>query len=124
MSNYVLIAVGGAAGALARYVVAALIQSRFPSSFPMGTFVVNLSGCFAMGLVASVLLDRVGTSTALRVLLAVGFLGAYTTFSTFELETFRAVTARAWFVGTANVAGSVVACYCALWAGIVLGRVF
>ena len=124
MSNYVLIAIGGAAGALARYFVAALIQSRFPSSFPMGTFVVNVSGCFAMGLVASLLLDRVGASIGLRVLLAVGFLGAYTTFSTFELETFRAVTARAWLVGTANVAGSVVAGYCALWAGIALGRVW
>ena len=122
MSNYILIAIGGAAGSVARYAVAAAIQSRFPSSFPMGTFVVNVSGCLAMGLVASLLLDRLGTSSGLRVLLAIGFLGAYTTFSTFELETFRAVTARAWFVGSANVVGSVVAGYCALWAGIALGR--
>lgn len=123
MSNYVLIAIGGAAGALARYGMATFIQSRFPSSFPWGTFVVNVSGCFAMGLVVSLLLDRIGLSVGLRVLLAVGFLGAYTTFSTFELETFRAVTARAWLVGFGNIAGSVVAGYCALWAGIVLGRV-
>lgn len=122
MSNYGLIAIGGAAGALARYFVAAAIQSRIPSTFPWGTFVVNISGCFVMGLVASVLLDRMTSSIGMRYLLAVGFLGAYTTFSTFELETFRAVTARAWFVGSTNVAGSVVAGYCALWVGIVLGR--
>lgn len=123
MSQYVLIAIGGAAGAIARYAVAAAIQSRFPSAFPVGTFIVNVSGCLAMGLVASLVLDRIGTSAGLRVLLAVGFLGAYTTFSTFELETFRALTARAWLVGSLNVAGSVVAGYCALWAGIALGRV-
>ena len=122
MSNYGLIAIGGAAGALARYFVAAAIQSRIPSTFPWGTFVVNISGCFVMGLVASVLLDRTTSSMGMRYLLAVGFLGAYTTFSTFELETFRAVTAHAWFVGSANVAGSVVAGYCALWVGIALGR--
>ena len=117
-----LIAVGGAAGALARYVVAASIQSRFPSSFPWGTFVVNVSGCFIMGLVASLVLDRVSAPVSLRFLLAVGFLGAYTTFSTFELETFRAVTARDWFAGGLNVGGSVVAGYVALGAGVVLGR--
>lgn len=122
MSNYGLIAIGGAAGALARYVVAAAIQSRIPSTFPWGTFVVNVSGCFVMGIVASVLLDRLTSSIGMRYLLAVGFLGAYTTFSTFELETFRAVTTRAWLVGSANVAGSVAAGYCALWAGVVLGR--
>lgn len=122
MSNYGLIAIGGAAGALARQVVAVAIQSRIPSTFPWGTFVVNVSGCFVMGIVASVLLDRLTSSIGMRYLLAVGFLGAYTTFSTFELETFRAVTARAWLVGSANVAGSVAAGYCALWAGVVLGR--
>lgn len=122
MSNYFLIGVGGAAGALARYAVAATIQSRIPSTFPWGTFVVNVSGCFVMGVVASVLLDRVTSPIGLRFLLAVGFLGAYTTFSTFELETFRAITARAWLVGSANVAGSVVAGYGALWAGVMLGR--
>jgi CrcB protein len=117
-----LIAAGGAAGALARYLVAASIQSRFPSAFPWGTFIVNISGCLVMGLVASMVLDRVSAPVSLRFFLAVGFLGAYTTFSTFELETFRAVAARDYFVGGLNIVGSVVAGYCALVAGVVLGR--
>lgn len=118
-----MIAVGGAAGALARYQVAAMIQARVPAGFPWGTFVVNVSGCFVMGAVMTLLTDRLGAHANWRYLVAVGFIGAYTTFSTFEFETFRAVSERAFFIGVANVVASVVVGYVALWAGIVVARI-
>jgi CrcB protein len=124
VNKYVMIGLGGALGALARYQVAASIQSRIPSAFPWGTFVVNMSGCFLMGAVASILAGRIGISDSWRFLIPVGFIGAYTTFSTFELETFRAVTQGTVFIGGLNVIASVVAGYLALWLGVVAARWF
>lgn len=121
MSRYVMIALGGAAGALARYQVAAMIQSRLPLGFPWGTFVVNVTGCFAMGLAMVLLTDRLVSNPSWRYLIPIGFIGAYTTFSTFEFETFRAVTEGGWLIGAANVVGSVAAGYAALWIGVIVG---
>jgi fluoride exporter len=117
-----MIALGGAIGAIARYQVAAVIQARIPAGFPWGTFVVNVSGCFIMGIAMTLLSERLVAHPNWRYLIPIGFIGAYTTFSTFELETFRAVTEGALLVGAAHVAGSVLAGYVALWLGIVLTR--
>jgi CrcB protein len=119
-----MIALGGAAGALARYQVAALIQARVPAGFPWGTFVVNISGCFVMGMVMTLLTERFVAHANWRYLIPIGFIGAYTTFSTFEFETFRAMSERAFAIGAANVMGSVLAGYAALWAGVVLARIW
>ncbi len=116
-----MIAVGGALGAIARYQLAAMIQNRIPVGFPWGTFIVNISGCLVMGVATTLLTDRL-VHPNWRFLIPIGFIGAYTTFSTFELETFRAVTDGAWLVGGLNVVGSVVAGYIALWLGVVLTR--
>jgi len=118
-----MVALGGALGALARYQLAAMIQARIPAGFPWGTFVVNISGCFVMGVTMTLLTDRLGVHPNWRFLVPIGFIGAYTTFSTFEYETFRAVSEGSWLIGAANVVGSVVAGYAALWIGIVLTRV-
>ncbi len=123
MDRYAMIALGGALGALARYQVAAMIQARIPAGFPWGTFVVNISGCLIMGIAATLLTDRLVVHPNWRFLIPIGFIGAYTTFSTFEYETFRAVTDGAWLVGGLNVLASVVAGYAALWLGVVLTRV-
>ena len=117
-----MIAAGGAAGAIARYQLAAVIQARVRAGFPWGTFVVNMTGCFVMGIVMTVLSERVAHPNW-RYLIPIGFIGAYTTFSTFELETFRAVSERAFSVALANVAASVIAGYAALWMGVVIARV-
>ena len=117
-----MIALGGAAGAIARYQVAAMIQARIPAGFPWGTFIVNISGCLVMGVVTILLTERLVTHPNWRFLIPIGFIGAYTTFSTFELETFRAVTEGSWLIGAANVVGSVLAGYVALWLGVVLTR--
>ena len=122
MSRYVMIALGGAAGAIARYQIAAMIQARAALGFPWGTFVVNMTGCFLMGLAMVLLTDRLVANPNWRFLIPIGFIGAYTTFSTFEFETFRAVTEGGWLIGAANVVGSVVAGYAALWIGVSLGR--
>jgi fluoride exporter len=122
LTRYAMIALGGALGALARYQVALSIQSRILSAFPWGTFVVNISGCFAMGAITSVLSQRIGLSENWRYLIPVGFIGAYTTFSTFELETYRATTQGTSLVALMNIAASVVVGYAALWLGIITAR--
>lgn len=117
-----MIALGGALGAIARYQLAAFIQERVPVGFPWGTFVVNISGCLVMGIVTTYFMERWVVHANWRLLIPIGFIGAYTTFSTFEFETFRAVTDGAWLVGGLNVVASVVAGYVALWLGVVLAR--
>jgi CrcB protein len=123
LTRYVMIAIGGSLGAIARYEVATMIQAHIPAGFPWGTFVVNVSGCLVMGLVTTLLTERLGANPAWRFLVPIGFIGAYTTFSTFELEAFRANTEGAWLIGGAYIVGSVVAGYLALWAGVVAARV-
>jgi CrcB protein len=122
LSRYAMIALGGALGAIARYQLAAVIQDRVPVGFPYGTFVVNVTGCFVMGVVTVLLTERLVAHPNWRFLVPIGFVGAYTTFSTFELETFMAVSDHAWLIAGANVIGSVVAGYLALWAGFVAAR--
>ena len=117
-----MIALGGAAGAIARYQVAAMIQARIPAGFPWGTFLVNITGCLVMGVATVLLTERLVVHPNWRFLIPIGFIGAYTTFSTFEMETFRAVTEGSWLIGAANVVGSVLAGYVALWLGVVLTR--
>jgi fluoride exporter len=119
-----MIALGGALGAIARYQVASVVQARVPVGFPYGTFVVNVSGCLIMGFVTALLTDRLVLHPNWRFLIPIGFVGAYTTFSTFELETFNAVSERAWTIAAANVGGSFVAGYIALWAGFVAARLW
>jgi len=102
-----MIALGGAVGAIARYQLAAMIQARIPAGFPWGTFMVNITGCLVMGVATTLLTERLVVHPNWRFLIPIGFIGAYTTFSTFELETFRAITEGAWLVGGANVVGSV-----------------
>jgi len=119
-----MIAVGGAIGAIARYQVAAMVQARVPVGFPYGTFLVNVSGCLIMGFVTPLLTERLGVHPNWRYLIPIGFVGAYTTFSTFELETFRAITEGSWVIGLGNIAASVVAGYLALWGGVIAARAF
>jgi len=121
--RYVMIGLGGTLGAIARYQVATMIQARVAAGFPWGTFWVNVSGCLIMGLATTLLTERLVVNPQWRFFLPIGFVGAYTTFSTFELELFRANTEGAWLIGGAYLVGSVVAGYAALWLGVTLARV-
>jgi CrcB protein len=116
------IAVAGALGALARYGLEGWI-SRRAGAFPWGTLVVNLTGAFLLGFLFTLLSERFRASPWLRSTITVGFLGAYTTFSTLSFETFRLLEDGAYILGLANALGSLAAGLLAVYAGVVLGRV-
>ncbi|MFA5890193.1 MAG: fluoride efflux transporter CrcB [Actinomycetota bacterium] len=116
------IGIAGAAGALARYGIGGVIARANRGAFPAGTFVVNVSGCFLLGLVFVLLTERFLPHPTTRTALTVGFLGAYTTFSTFSLETVRLAEDGAVLLAAANVAGSVLAGLVAIVAGMWIGR--
>ena len=86
ISYPITISLGAIAGALSRYYLTLWFAQRFGTSFPYGTFFINLSGCFVMGLVATLVSQRVDIPPEVRLLVAVGFLGSYTTFSTYGLD--------------------------------------
>jgi len=115
-----LIGCGGFAGALARYFVGIAVQARFPqSSFPWGTFVINITGSFILGLIATLLAERVLSNPNWRPLVTIGFVGAYTTFSTFEYESLQLGSSWQAFL---NMIGSVIAGYGAVWIGAHIAR--
>lgn len=124
MSARLLIALclSGAAGVLARYWVDGLISQRTGGGFPWGTLAINVSGSFALGFLFTFLAERTTAPAWARVGITVGFLGAYTTFSTLSLETLRLVEARELLAALANSAGSVVLGVLAAYAGVVLAR--
>ena len=116
------IAAAGALGALARYGLDGWISRRAPSSFPWGTFAINVTGSFLLGLAFVLMTERFRPDPWLRSAITIGFLGAYTTFSTFSLETYRLVEDGALGLAAANVVGSIAAGLTAVYAGVVLGR--
>lgn len=122
MLKYLVVGVGGFLGAVARLLVAAYIGSRYGARFPYGTFVINISGCFLVGFIVP-LLARTTASQYWRYFIPIGFIGAYTTFSTFEYETLRAIQDGQMTTGLLNVALSVVVGFVAVWAGAAIGRV-
>jgi CrcB protein len=95
---------------------------RTTSAFPWGTFVVNVSGAFALGLLFTVLTEQLTTAPWVRAGVTIGFLGAYTTFSTLSLETYRLLEDGAVGLALANAAGSLAAGLGAVYLGIVAGR--
>lgn len=116
------VALGGAFGALSRYGVDEWIERRVESSFPWSTFVINTSGCFAVGFVIAALVDRHRAPEWLRVGLVVGFCGGYTTFSTFAQETLDLVEARDTWMAIASVTASVLVGVAAVLAGTRVGQ--
>lgn len=113
-----LVALGGALGAVLRYWIGTAVQSASPvQAFPWGTFVVNVSGCFLMGAVSAVAERHGYLSVEIRAFVAVGVLGGFTTFSAFANETMGAVRLGAPAVAIANVVSSVAVCLAAVWCG-------
>jgi CrcB protein len=91
-----LVGAGGALGAIARWVVGTLIAARWGNAWPWGTFVINITGCFMIGFFVTLTTERVVVNAGWRYLFPIGFVGAYTTFSTYEFETARLIEAGAW----------------------------
>ena len=124
MKTVVGIAIGGALGALARFGLGAAITERTGARFPWGTFVVNISGAFMIGLLFVLLTDRFEVVDWLRAAVAIGFLGAYTTFSTLALDTVLLAEGKEMPLALLNIFGSLAAGVFAVVAGMMLGRVF
>ena len=120
--DLVLVGIGGFAGAVARRIVDLWISDRAGAGFPLGTLVVNLSGAFLLGLLFAWATDRDVLPREIRGPLMIGFLGAYTTFSTWMLESWRLVEDGAWQFAMLNLAGSVVLGVIAVVGGLAVGR--
>ena len=118
----VFIAVGGAAGAVSRYLVQGWVEELAGGRFPWGTFAVNISGSFFLGVVFALAMDRAIVSPEIRVPLMIGFIGSYTTFSTLMLESWRLVEEGDYLFMFGNLLGSVVIGMLAVIAGLALGR--
>ncbi|MEE8387079.1 MAG: fluoride efflux transporter CrcB [Acidiferrobacterales bacterium] len=122
MTQMLAIAAGGAVGALMRYWVSIGVYALVGRSFPYGTLVVNVMGSLAMGLLFVLLIERMDVASIWRAALLVGLLGAFTTFSTFSIETLNLVEEGAYAQALMNVVLSVVLCIAAAWVGVKLGR--
>ena len=118
----VAVAVGGACGAVMRWLMASGIQKVAGGAFPWGTFAVNALGSFLLGFLFVWLIERSTLSELMRLALTVGFLGAFTTFSTYSLESIRLLQEGALALAFGNVIGQVIVCLTLTWLGIQLAR--
>lgn len=122
MSKYLWIGLMGLFGALTRYWLGGVIATRTSSAFPWSTFAINVSGSFLLGFLASVGTEAGLIPPTLRIALTVGFLGAYTTFSTWSLETLRLLESGSYLLAATNVLASTIAGLTSAWMGVALGR--
>ncbi|MCP5150115.1 MAG: fluoride efflux transporter CrcB [Ectothiorhodospiraceae bacterium] len=122
MTDTLSIAAGGALGALARYWVSTAVYALLGRGFPYGTLVVNVVGSAAMGFLYVMVLERTDLGPAWRGALLVGFLGAFTTFSSFSLETLALLENGMRLRAAGNVVASVLLCLLACWVGLVIAR--
>ena len=116
------VAAGGAAGAVLRWLMAGAVQRFSGGAFPWGTFAVNALGSFLLGFLFVWLIERSTASELVRLALTVGMLGAFTTFSTYSLESIRLLQEGALGMAAANVMGQVIVCLVLTWLGIQLAR--
>jgi CrcB protein len=121
--KYLMVGLGGFFGSVLRFWLGSFIGGRLGSRFPYGTFVVNITGSFLIGVIVTVLAARAHWSPNWRYLIPIGFIGGYTTFSAFELETLRLFQDGQPLTAILNVTLSVVVGFAGVWAGVVAGRV-
>ncbi len=122
MNHLLAIATGGAIGAVGRYLMSNGVYVILGRSFPYGTLAVNVLGSLLMGILYILLLDRVSLSMEWRAALQIGLLGAFTTFSTFSIETLLLVENGELSRAAVNIILSVVLSLAAVWAGVIIGR--
>ena len=117
-----MVGIGGFIGALARFWLGSYIGGKMGTSFPYGTFVINISGSFLIGFILTVLTTKAHLSPNWRYLIPVGFIGAYTTFSTFEFETLHTIQDGQFLIASLNVVLSVTIGFIAVWVGALAAR--
>jgi len=122
LTRFLVVAAGGAAGAVARYAVTLVVALFWKRDFPLATLLINVSGSFILGLFSTLAAERIGIDPMWRLLVATGFVGAYTTFSTFEYETERLAESGALGWGIVNILTSVLVGFAAVRLGILIAR--
>jgi len=121
MATYLAIAIGGATGACLRYALTEWIANLFGKAFPFGTLLVNILGSFTLGLIYILLSSGVLATAPWRLLIVVGLLGGFTTFSTFSLDTLLMLQQGEWFKAATNIVLNVLLCLIFAWFGMKLG---
>jgi CrcB protein len=123
LNNILLIFFGAGLGGVLRYWVSSGVYALLGRQFPYGTLIVNISGCFVMGVLFILTLERFdGIGSQLRALLLIGLLGGYTTFSSFSIETVSLIESGSWMSAMLNIFLSTVLCVAAAWLGVIGGR--
>jgi CrcB protein len=120
--QYVAVAIGAMLGANLRFVVGNWAVDRFGPDFPYGTLIVNVSGAFVIGIILSVIGERVGINPLWRLFFVTGFLGGYTTFSSYTWEALSLVQVGDWLPAVAYVLGSNVFGFIGVWLGVLIAR--
>ena len=122
MQRYLLVAIGGAAGAMLRYFIGVVAAERFGPRFPIGTFTINISACLMIGFILEYLNHHTGLNPAWRYAFAIGFIGAFSTFSTFEWEAWSDITSGSFWIGILYVAASLIVGMIAVALGSLTAR--
>jgi CrcB protein len=122
LQKYFFIALGGSIGSIARYWVGSTIASRFGTKFYYGTLVINLTSCIVVGFALTLLGKRTELNPAWRYLVPIGLVGAYSTFSTYEWETFSSIRAGAFFMASFYALASLFLGLVAIWCGVLIAE--
>jgi len=123
MRKLILIGVAGLLGTLGRYGLSGLVARRFGETFPAGTLLVNVLGCFLAGFLFYIMQERFLVNETLRTIVMIGFLGGFTTFSSFGLQTFTLVRDGEFWFASMNIVGSNLLGLLMVWAGYTLGKI-
>jgi CrcB protein len=123
LQKYLLIALGGALGSVARYWMGVAVTDRWGARFPYGTLAINLTACLTIGFVMTFLGKRAGFGAGWRYLVPVGFVGAYSTFSTYEWETLSLLRAGGFPIAALYSVGSLILGLAAVWCGMLAAEV-
>jgi fluoride exporter len=122
MTKYLMVAIGGALGSVLRFWVGDYVSNRMGTRFPYGTFIINVTASFLIGLILTVLAERAHWSPNWRYFIPIGFIGGYSTFSTFEYETFRSFQDGEVLMAGLNIVLSVIVGFVSVWLGAITGR--
>jgi fluoride exporter len=122
MTKYLMVAIGGALGSVLRFWVGDYVSNRMGTRFPYGTFIINVTASFLVGLILTLLAERAHWSPNWRYFIPIGFIGGYSTFSTFEYETFRTFQDGEVLMAGLNIVLSVVVGFVSVWLGVITGR--
>jgi len=122
MTKYLFVAFGGALGSTLRFWAGGYVSSRLGTRFPYGTFIINITASFLIGFIMTLLAERTHWSPNWRYLIPIGFLGGYSTFSSFEYESFRVFQDGEFLIAGMNIVFSVAVGFFSVWLGVITGR--